>query len=106
MSVAAGPLTDIQPQPPSARVKTGRAKKTRQNLTESPNPFAQSTNNHMRSHRGCVGLQSHARRFREMLLRFGHKRGGGITSDNGSFSSKPLQILLDSAGRQQEIARD
>src|ERR1700712_28244 len=42
MSVAAGPLTDIQPQPPSATVKvsTGRAKMTRQILTEIPNPFA------------------------------------------------------------------
>jgi len=42
MSVAAGPLTDIQPQPPSAAVKvsTGRAKMTRQILTEIPNIFA------------------------------------------------------------------
>jgi hypothetical protein len=40
MSVAAGPLTDIQPQPPNAAVKvsTGRAKMTRQILTEIPNP--------------------------------------------------------------------
>src|SRR3954452_22722040 len=42
MSVAAGPLTDIQPQPPNAIVKVskGRAKMTRRIFTESPNPFA------------------------------------------------------------------
>src|SRR4029453_8094830 len=40
MSVAAGPLTDIQPQPPNAAIKVsaGRAKMTRQILTEIPNP--------------------------------------------------------------------
>ena len=33
----------------------------------------------MRSHRGCVGLRGHARRFPAMLLRIGHKRGDGMS---------------------------
>jgi hypothetical protein len=41
ISEAAGPLTDIHPQPPNtdANVSIGRAKMTREILTEIPNPF-------------------------------------------------------------------
>jgi len=36
----------------------------------------------MRCDRGCVGLRGHARLFRGMLLRIGHKLGGGLTELN------------------------
>ena len=52
----------------------------------------------MRSHRGCVGLRGHARRFREMLLRIGHKRRGGFPELTAVCSAKTVQILIDAAG--------
>src|SRR6187399_3432196 len=99
MSVAAGPLTDIQPQPPSASVKvsTGRAKMTRQILTENPNPFAPARGRPYakpsrlrRVAAPCSPISGNAVAYRPQT-----SRRLSLTS---GLSGKPVQISIDAAG--------